>query len=140
MTTKVRPFALAVALLSAAACGGVRHIPPESYVSGIDFRPHSADGFLFSPNPYTAAHDVIGLVTVGMKAELNLVPGRNGFQVWKETPIPVDTILARAKARVLELGGNALVNFTIRRTSDAYNEYLSVPGVEVTGLAIKRTP
>lgn len=112
---------------------------PVTSVNAIDFRPHTADGFLFSPNPYEETHQAIGMVTLSIRAEARAETNDSGFREWHFTRIPVDTALARLKAAAQGMGADGVVNFEIRGTSETVSVNLSIPVIEVSGLAIRRT-
>lgn len=135
----MRRLMLGLTMASVAAC--VK--PVTSYtgaieVSGIDFRRHSLDGFLFTPNAFMGEHTTIGMVSVTVFASGARRVARNGTYVWDFGPIPVDSALTVMKSRVRELGGDALINFTIEAKERVVTLTATAPGLQVTGLAIKR--
>lgn len=133
--------ALAIVGLVLLGCGPrLTHVAQEIAVRGIDFRPLSADGFLFTPNAYLGAHDALGLITISIEAEGNYraIPNSPNYSSWQFERIAVDTALARAKAQVQELGGNAIVNLELRYSAEPFTSTSLRPRLEALGLAIRR--
>lgn len=128
-----------VALVVIACATPITRFPMRVQAYAVDFRPQTSDGFLFSPNPFLEPHQPLGLVTIEVRAEAELkTDSAQYYAAWRFKPIPVDTGLALAKARVRELGGDALVNLELRRSNEVISQYLQIPTLEVSGLAIKR--
>jgi len=127
-------------LVATAACGAsVSRYPMRVQAYALDFRTQTQDGFFMSPDPYTGAHEPIGIITVEIRAKAEMDPSSQGvYNEWTITPIPVDSGLAAAKAHVRALGGDALVNLKINRSREVVSPMLALPTLEVSGLAIKR--
>lgn len=132
-----RPWLLL--LLSLAACSTkLGRFDQEIEVLAVDLREYSAAGFLFTPDPlYAGKYDALGIVSVTMSAsgqEVKVVRGVHPERVWNWAPLNIQDALREMQKRVVEMGGNALVNFKLeaRPTVDAR------PSYQVSGFAIKR--
>lgn len=133
----MRPLACLALLGVLTACASA----PTSYARqieavGIDLRPYSSTGFLFTPDPlYAGKYEALGIITVHFAAAGKIAPQKQGFPSWEWEPVSMDDVLKAAQKRVLEMGGNALVNFKITSVDAA------VPGrptFDVSGFAIRR--
>lgn len=142
----VRSLVSSATILSLAAfatgCAPVlTHIPPETVARGIDFRPHTRDGFLFSPNAYSGAFDPIGLVTVTVFAEGDKKLNKYNAEEWRFSAVGADEALAEARKQAAALGADAIVNVVLSATTKSIAERAGaviVPGIELRGFAIKR--
>lgn len=134
-----RTILLAGASLLVGCASPIQHLPQEIEVRGIDFRPHTADGFYLSTDPFTAAHEPIGEVYVIVRAEgRREFDKRTGFDEMMFRPLSIDSAVAVAKARTRALGGDALVNIRITNESEPWGVSRTRPGLSVSGLAIRR--
>lgn len=138
----MRPPFFAIVLSLAACAPGLKRIEPEVRVTGLDFREHTREGFLFSPNAYPGDFESIGVVAVAVFAEGERVTGGASFAggpstTWRFIPVDAQGALTEARKRATALGANALVNVQVRDVAKAVG-LVSVPGVEVSGFAIKR--
>jgi hypothetical protein len=131
---------LAISVLACtAACRPLKYIAPATSVTGIDFTPYTAQGFMFTPEMYRGDYESVGVINVIMQAEGNLVgdPRRGGSE-WQFSELNVGDVVKEAHKRAVAMGANALVNFSVRSASRLVGT-VTVPGIEVTGFAIKRT-
>lgn len=141
MKTEPRLTALLLCAVTIGCTAAITHFPPRAQAYTIDFQPHTRDGFFFSPNPFIESHKPLGLVTIELRAQADFkTESGMYYAAWHFKPIPVDSGLSLAKARVMELGGDALVNLQLRRSTDVVSAQLHIPTLEVSGLAIKRGP
>ena len=66
---------IAIAVLIFNGCvATLKFIPAEEYFMGIDFRPYTEQGFLFTPEKYLGEYESIGLVDLISVPEANYVP------------------------------------------------------------------
>lgn len=136
----MRSFVLALLVLAPLGCATpIKFVPLDVQVRGVDFRPHTADGFYISTDPFTGAHEPIGSVHVRVMAEgVRELNRRTGYHEMTFRPVSVDSAVAVAKARTRTLGGDALVNVQILAESEPWSIEKQRPGLSVSGLAIKR--
>lgn len=147
MQTKPTHYAVligALALLPLSACSPptVTNVEPEVKVTGVDLRPYTEKGFLFTPEAYAGPYDAIGLIQVSLYAGAHYVVPEGGVarHVWQFDPIPVHALLDTAYARADAMGADALMKFQVEETSHVTPEGLTVPGLTVSGFAIRRRP
>lgn len=121
-------------------------------VYAYDFRPYTAKGFYFSPNPYPGNFEPIGQLTINVFPALKLKTekiysqsygGGEDENVQLETEkITTEQILDIAFNKTKEMGGDAIVNFKIRWIKEptmfgaSVSQYLD--HYEIEGFAIKR--
>ena len=65
---------IAIAVLIFNGCATLKFIPAEEYFMGIDFRPYTEQGFLFTPEKYLGEYESIGLIDLISVHEANYVP------------------------------------------------------------------
>jgi hypothetical protein len=132
------------AIVSGACAPAIESIDAGVEVRAVDLRPHSREGFLFSPDAYPGPFEAVGLVTVTLYASAEWREGTDGFggrtANWYFGPLSLDTAISRARVAATALGADALVSVTLRPTSKtaAANNLPSLPGIEVSGFAIVR--
>jgi uncharacterized protein YbjQ (UPF0145 family) len=132
-------FATCLLLVSFVACNRLTYIPPSTAVTGIDFTPYTAQGFMFTPEMYRGDYESVGVINVAMQAEGKLVrKDRSGTSEWEFSELKIDDVVREAHKRAVAMGANAVVNFTVKASPRTVGT-VSVPGIEVTGFAIKRT-
>jgi hypothetical protein len=131
---------LALSLL--LGCGGtLQRLPPVTVVSGVDLSRYSNRGFFFSTDPYTGPHETIGLVAVTSFAEIHQekAPGTMVGKEWVVAPVPLQAVVDTVYARAAAMGADAFVKMEIHSvTGPATAGHPSIPGIEITGVAIKR--
>jgi len=131
-----------VMLALCVACAPVYSGIGSSISAGVlDFRPHTRDGFFFSPDPYVLPHTALGMVAVSAYAGAirEAAPDRVG-SAWRVDSIAPDSVLALAKTFARGLGGDAVVNLEVTRVIRREPGYPTLPGWEVRGLAVRREP
>lgn len=134
-----RSYLLCLLLAGLAACAGLKYIPPSTSVTGIDFTAYTAQGFMITPEMYRGDYESVGVINVLMHAEGKLVTNpQNGVAEWQFSALRVDDVVKEAHRRAVEMGADAIVNFSVK-AAPGMVEMVTVPGVEVTGFAIKRT-
>lgn len=136
-----RAYLPAVLLLGALAsgCKTLSYIPPATTVTGIDFTPYTSQGFMFTPEMYRGDYESVGVINVSMHAEGRLVTNpRTRAQEWEFAALRVDDVVREAHKRAVDMGANAVVNFSVRAAPRLVGT-ITQPGLEVTGFAIKRT-
>jgi len=132
-----RSVCLLATLAALAGCAsGPKELAPLKEFLAIDLRSYTAAGFLFTPDPlYAGKYESLGLVSLTVAPSGRQVPYKNSSQMhWEWAPIKLDEALREAQARVVEMGGNALVNFKIEPKT-GLNER---PHYTISGFAIKR--
>lgn len=133
----IRPHFCLVFVGVLTACASA----PTSYARqiesvGIDLRPYSGSGFLFTPDPlYAGKYEALGIITVHFAAAGKIGPQKQGFPAWEWEPVSMDDVLKAAQKRVVEMGGNALVNFKITTVEATV---VGRPTFDVSGFAIRR--
>lgn len=137
---------LIVLLLAGCATERVTRIQREVTFTGFDFRQYTEKGFLFTPDVYTGAYDAIGLLnaTVFPEAfrEEEVVKGERKLGRWHIRPVDAQEAIDEMYRQASALGADALVQFSIKsiekdvETGDLAG--LVLPGIEVSGFAIKR--
>lgn len=134
--------ALGLLFLLGCSSGVLQHIPAVTVVSGVDLSRYSTKGFFFSTEPYSAPHETMGLVAVTSYAELSQekVEGTLlGGKEWTTIPVALQTVLDTVYARAVAMGADGFVKMEFRSvTAPATLEHPSIPGIEITGVAIKR--
>lgn len=130
---------LLVFTLSACATAPTR-IEPNVSVGVLDFRRHTIDGFFISPDPYSLPHTALGVVIASVHGGATRAQNVDRVgSAWRVDDVSPDSAVSVAKARVLRLGGDAIVNFEIRPVPRVELGAPAIPGWEVRGLAILRT-
>ena len=135
-----RFLALMLACSMAACAHPLTHVDPETIIGGVDFRAHSRKGFLFTPNAYPGEFEAVGMVTVTMYAEANASrSGPNGSNwVWEYSALAPQDALTEIRKRATALGADAISNTTLRAVTRTVGG-AAIPGIEVSGFAIKRS-
>lgn len=94
---------------------------------------------MFTPEMYRGDYESVGVINVIMHAEGKLVANpKTGMAEWQFSVLRVDDVVREAHKRALEMGANAVVNFSVKAAPKLVGT-VTVPGIEVTGFAIKRT-
>lgn len=144
-TRRLPTCGLLVAALFLSACARPpRRFDPIRVSTAVDFRALSSDGFLLSPDPFTGTHTPLGLVFVQFQggAERRGPDRTASFEYWAPINVPVDSVIALAKAKSRELGGDGLVNIRLIAAPRVFSTLALEPvvasGWELSGLAIKR--
>lgn len=128
----------------AIGCATNKAIPPTTVVSGFDLRRFAQRGFLFSPEPYNGQFDALGFVAV---TQYDGVQWSNSSEQWELIPVSTADVLDSVYSRSLALGADALVRMEVRAVESPGTEKdwriagtppHSVPGIQVSGWAIKR--
>ena len=135
----MRPVASLILLTCVlSGCRTVKHIPPTTVVTGIDFTPYTAQKFMFTPEMYRGDYESVGVINVSMHAEGNLIPNaRTGRHEWVFSPLLIDDVVREAHKRAVAMGANAVVNFSVKAAPTVVGT-VTIPGIEVSGFAIKR--
>ena len=134
-------FVANLGLFLVLGCSGpLLHIPSVTVVSGVDLARYSSRGFFFSTEPYSAAHETMGLVAVTSYAELRQEKSQTLFGTqWTTVPVPLQTVVDTVYARAVAMGADAFVKMEFHSvTTPATPEHPAIPGIEITGVAIKR--
>jgi hypothetical protein len=133
-TYVIRGFLLA--LLAAAGCSGLTYIAPSTEVRSIDFTEYSRQGFMFTTEMYQGPYESIGIIYVTMHAEGKLETV-NAVQRWIFSDLKVQDVIAEAHRKATGMGADAVVKLDIR-ANDKTVGLITVPGIEVSGFAIRR--
>lgn len=130
---------LPLLVILAGCSSGPSIINARTDVVGIDLRPYTEQGFLFTPNAYAGEHDAVGIITVTVWPKALKVQRSSGATLseWQQEPVNVADALQQARDQAAELGADALTNVVITQpTRQAWGAVLS--GVEISGFAIRR--
>ena len=132
----------ALALILTLGCSGtLKRIPSVTVVSGVDLARYSSRGFFFSTEPYVGPHETMGLVAVTSYAEMHQEKVERAMfgSEWITTPVPLQTVVDTVYARAVSMGADAFVKFEFHSvTLPATADHPAIPGIEITGVAIKR--
>lgn len=94
---------------------------------------------MFTPEMYRGDYESVGVINVAMQAEGRLVRnGRTGVSEWEFSDLKIADVVKQAHTRAVAMGANAVVNFSVKAAPRLLGT-VTVPGIEVTGFAIKRT-
>ena len=124
-------------LALAPACSNLKYIAPNTEVRSIDFSGYSRQGFMFTTEMYQGAYESVGIIYVTMHAEGKL-ENMKGFSQWVFSDLKVQDVLAEAHRKALAMGANAIVKLDIQADNKVLSPALTVPGIEVSGFAIRR--
>lgn len=133
-----------MALAVSTACVSTKTIPPVTVVTELDLRRYAQHGFLFSPDPYSGQFDALGFVKV---TEYDGLEWSTQDDEWHLIPVRTTDVIDSAYARATGIGADALVRMDIRVVESAGDDPewrlaksppRSVPGIQVSGWAIKR--
>ena len=140
-------IAIAVLILNGCATTKLKFIPAEEYFMGIDFRPYTEQGFLFTPEKYLGEYESIGLVDLISVPEANYVPLQqfsdgSTRSKWQINEINIDKELRKYYELVIEMGGDGIMNFRSEKVTRTYTGTMGYPitieGIRISGFAIKR--
>lgn len=127
-----------LALLALApACSNLKYVAPNTDVRSIDFSEYTRQGFMFTTETYQGAYESVGIIYVTMHAEGKLEDVK-GFPQWVFSDLKVQDALAEAHRKALAMGANAIVKLDIQADNKVLSPVLAVPGIEVSGFAIRR--
>lgn len=125
-------------LLTLGGCAStVNHVDPLTVAAAVDFTPYTRRGFLFTTETYPGPYEAVGIISVTRYAGGHRVPGVTTDYVWQFDPVPVAEVLDSMYARATALHADALTKFTLR-TVTRPGPGTDVPGIEVSGFAIRR--
>ena len=130
-------WVLALASSLAAGCSRVTHIPPMTAMTTIDVSAYARQGFLFTPGVYPSAYTSLGAINLAHYAEGDLRANPRGVQEWQFQPIAVQDMLRDAHRAAREMGADAIMEFQLRAITRQEGA-VTVPGIELTGFAIRR--
>lgn len=132
----------------------ITNIPGRVDVAGIDFTEYTKRGFLFTPESYSRRYNSIGVVSVIVWAEMNrqesekIVRGHQQAEVnlgykygpWRADYLQMQEAIHSMYEQATGMGADALVNFESKGVVAPHPIYSSVqvPGIEISGFAIKR--
>lgn len=130
------------------SCSTTKPIERSEYLSGIDFRKYTADNFYITPLEYTQPYDPVGIVNFTMYPSVKNLPGnysnKDGYilmdangQNWFIENIDASDAVDKIYQHCKNMNADALMLFNIN-TVYKVNGALNVPGIEITGFAIKR--
>lgn len=137
-TTKSRLLLSFLVAIGLTACAGLKYIPPTTSITGIDFTPYTAQGFMITPEMYRGDYESVGVINVIMHAEGRLeTDPKTGITGWHFSTLHVDDVVKEAHQRAVAMGADAIVNFDVKAAPEVVQTVV-VPGIEATGFAIKR--
>lgn len=138
-TPPLRSLLSVLTALALTACAGLKYIPPTTSVTGIDFTPYTAQGFMITPEMYRGDYESVGVINVVMHAEGKLeTDPKTGITGWHFSALRVENVVQEAHRRAVAMGADAIVNFDVKSAPEVVKTVV-VPGIEATGFAIKRT-
>lgn len=127
-----------------SSCSTLKHVSKQEVIYGIDFRPYTEKGFLFTPEKYLGEYASIGIVSIEIYPEYNYVDSHlnsdNQFveaKGWQSEGIEIDTVLNKYHERLVAMGADAVMNFKTTTVNKNYNTVVVV-GLKMEGFAIKR--
>lgn len=138
-------FVIAVLFIS---CSATKPIERSELFSGIDFRKYTENNFFITPLEYTQPYEPIGLINFTMYPEVKDVPSTysssDGYilmdsngQRWFIGNIQTSDAVDKIYRYCTEMKADALMMFDVNVVYKN-NGALSVPGLEISGFAIKR--
>ena len=145
----MRKIIVLIAILS-FGCKTLDYIPAYEQILGLDLRPFAEQNFLITPYAYSGKYTSIAII------DYKIMPGaqlRNTINyspytgesyegsTWFVDTVKIDESLNRIFLICREMGADALVDFEILDVSDSYTNIekpVLVPGIRITGLAIRR--
>ena len=114
----------------------------STFVTFLDFRPYTSEGFFISPDPYNGEFEPIGQIFLTMLPEEKLISEEvrkqydnvhyYGTDMYGFEKIPYAELLNQAVVRAISMGANGIADLKISKAS--YNSHFIY---EVTGLCIK---
>ncbi|MFA7421746.1 MAG: hypothetical protein WCZ90_18830 [Melioribacteraceae bacterium] len=137
---------ITLSVLFLFACTSPRELRKEVYYTGFDFTKFSKQGFLFTPESYNSEYESIGVINTTLFPEVKNQDYRTfgsneylplGETGWSYKQINVSEAIDSMFVQATRMGANAIVRFDVKNTSKQ-NSYITIPGIEVTGFAIKR--
>jgi hypothetical protein len=131
------------AFVASGCAPKLRYVPSISVTTGVDFSPYLKSGFLFTPEAPSGQYDAIGLVSFATYSEGKVVhDGRaaDGGLTARIDFMPVSSqeALKKAYEAATAMGADALTRFTLRTVFRRSGD-VDVPGIEISGFAIRRT-
>lgn len=140
-------IAIAVLILNGCATTKLKFIPAEEYFVGIDFRPYTEQGFLFTPEKYLDEYESIGLVDLVSIPEANYVPLQqfsdgSTLSKWQINEININDVLRKYYEMAIEMGADGIMNFRLEKVTRRYTigveSPITIEGISISGFAIKR--
>jgi hypothetical protein len=126
------------------------HVQHQVIVTGFDFTPYTAKGFLFTPLPPSGDYESVGLVSVRIQPEIvKAKPGEPMPKGYRETEykaakywveeLSPSTAIKEMYNTAVTMGANALTQFAIESDRGSYDNIpISVTIYKVSGFAVKR--
>jgi hypothetical protein len=138
-------FASALLFIS---CSTTKPIERSELLSGIDFRKYTENNFFITPLEYTQPYEPIGLINFTIYPAVKDVPSvysnKDGYiltdangQRWLVEHVQTSDAVDKIYKYCTEMKADALMMFDINVVYKN-NGALSVPGLEITGFAIRR--
>ena len=116
------------------SCSAVIQVDSVQYEYVIDFRPFESQGFLFTPQDYDLEYDSKGMIDIRVYAQ---VIRRCNVCAQKVKPIEIGELLNNIYNEAVAMDADAVVNLQIKDIQRSESGLL-VPGINISGLAIKR--
>ena len=128
-------------------------IPQEKTEFVIDFSKYSKQNFLFTPLKYSGDYQSIGLISVSMMPEAEFKfqdrfvdSTRTRFigsnKIWVIKKLNLESVIDTFYLKATSMGANAVIDFNIKFIKKTFESKSTnpviLPGVELTGFAIKR--
>ena len=128
-----------------------RYVGRYESVAIIDFSKYSDQGFLITPESYQGEYSSLGMINTVLRSPAILVDTLvkssvvdNEYinkQVWIVERLDVQDALDLIYLQAVEMGGDAIMNFHITPNDKTHTDvkpFVTVPGVEISGIVIKR--
>ena len=133
-------FILLAWLAILSSCSIIRPQERAEYVSFLDYRPYTTNGFFLSPNSYPGAYESIGEMRIIVVPEIVEESNDYYMQSYVKKDIPESELLANLVKQALLKGANGISNLSIKRiTTTTYTKYSATSTLshyEISGLLI----
>jgi len=140
---------ISTAFIILSACTSIKHIPGYEKLTGLDFRPFADKGFLITPYVFNGDYISIYMVNYVIMPEANYMPanpdnvgtGDYTSGSWTFKKLNIETALNNIYETCVEMGADALMDFQLQSNKEYYtgiNNPVTVNGIQITGIAIKR--
>lgn len=127
-------------------CAALKPTEREVYTYVADYRAYSEAGFLITPQPYHGEYESLGEVDIHIIPAFKEAGEEYGYmgeiwQTYKFEKISMDTIVDTAVKQAVEIGADAIANFSITgKVIERVGSRKTYEGIEyrVKGFCIKR--
>ncbi len=157
----MKKITLLTIFLGFISCAPVKEIYPVEVLFGVDFRPYTQKGFLFTPEKYTGEYESIGLLDLSRSPGAQYVilnskanPRFSRFSSeqevfyqygWKIDSISIPMMIDKFYSICIDMGADAVMNFEVYgkealRVQPVFSNKNppELPFLGIRGFAIKR--